>query len=107
MAGVQQVQIDIGQIPQIGGRSFYRKEDVAFTPDDERGWLLRAEKFLPLWIERDIGAVVVKEIELDQVGVGPCQEVQVHVPGVGTDLSRIAVSMQVNALHAIRLQECL
>jgi hypothetical protein len=54
---------------QIGFSAFPSEEDVILTPKDDRLWLLLLEKGLPLRIERNIRAVVVKEIQLDSPAV--------------------------------------
>ena len=64
MAGVEQVQLRVGQVLEIGLGAWRREDHVVPTPDDERRRASLAEEPLELRIQIYVGAVVIEEIEL-------------------------------------------
>src|SRR4030095_5690099 len=79
--------------------------DVVFAPKDERLRLPLPEERLPLRIQVDVGAVVVEEVDLNLACIGALEEMQIHVPAVGADPLRIAVSVCVDKLDPVELEE--
>src|SRR5262249_33725801 len=67
VAGIEQVKLRLRKISEIGCRPRRREDWLFLPPEDKDGWLTRGEVLLPLRIERRIGPVVQKEIELDLV----------------------------------------
>src|ERR1700733_7574989 len=65
MPCIEHVCLDILQIAAVWRSTLGREDKVILSPDNERGWLELAENLLKGWIERYIGAVVIKQIELN------------------------------------------
>jgi len=86
---VDQMQLRIWQVTLVGLRAIDDEDLVVLAPNDERRRLMGAEIRLPLRIERNIGAVVVEEIELDFLVAGPIEACLVHRPRIRADKRRI------------------
>src|ERR1700704_1516296 len=105
VAGVEPMHLGVGQDFQEGLAALLREEDVRLAPEDDRLRLPLLQECLPLRIERDVGAVVVEEVELNLLGVRAFQEVVVHVPVVGADLRRVRMAVQIDRLYGVWLEE--
>ena len=60
MPGIEQVELEVIQIPFVGICTFGRKDVVVLAPDDQGRWLILAELGLPRRIVRDIVLVVIE-----------------------------------------------
>ena len=60
---------------------------------------------MPGRVQRGVGSVVVEQVELHAMGVGPGEEERVHVPVVGADQADVRVSGRVDGLHGVGLKE--
>ena len=52
VAGIEQVELNILQVPLVGMRSLGRENLVVLAPDDQRRWLMFAEVSLPRRVKR-------------------------------------------------------
>ena len=89
VTGVEEMKIDVVQIPFVRISSFCREDVVVFTPNNQRRRLISSKVFLPFRIQGYIGTVAVKHSQLDLIVFRPCQMLQINVPVVRTDLQRI------------------
>src|SRR5512134_137145 len=67
MSGVEEVKLDLLQVPLIGMRAIRREDLVVLAPHNQRRRLMRAEIRLDGGIQRQVGAVVVEHIQLNLV----------------------------------------
>jgi len=74
VACVEQVQFRVGQVAPERLCPGDGEERVVLSPYDERGRLVSAEVGLPIPVERYVGGVVVKKIQLDGVVPRPVQQ---------------------------------
>src|SRR5918996_296891 len=105
VAAVEHVQLSLGKVAQVRLPAFGGEEDVVLSPQDQRLRPALAQERLPLRIELDVRSVVVEEIELHLAGARALEEVEVHIPVVGADPIRVAVSVRVDELDPIELEE--
>ena len=70
-AGIKPVHLRFCKNREISFPALASEKNVVLTPKDDCVRLLLFEKRLPLGIKRNIGAVIVKEIQLDLACVGP------------------------------------
>ena len=74
MARVEQMQLGLGQVAQIGARTVGGEDLVVLAPDDQRRRLLFAEELVEARIEVDVGSVVIEQIELNLHVAGSIQQ---------------------------------
>src|SRR5262245_40291776 len=96
----------MGKILQIRLAALAREEDVVLSPEDDRLGLLLSEELLPLRVELYVRPIIIEKVELDPSRVGPIEIMQIHVPVVWTDELRSAVTVSVDQLDRVGLQEC-
>src|SRR5262249_19066590 len=99
------MQLGLGEVAQVRPPAFGSEEDVILPPEDQRLRPALAQEGLPQWIQLDVGAVVVEEVELDLAGARTLEEMEVHVPVVGADLLGVAVPVRVDELDPVELEE--
>jgi hypothetical protein len=85
VTGLQPVHLRLRQVFEIGFTACRRKENITLAPKDNGLWLMPLQERLPLAVKFHIGPIIVKEVELDTLGIGTRQKVVVHVPVVGTN----------------------
>src|SRR5688500_1667062 len=83
LAGVEEVELDVLEVPPIRVGALGGEDLVVLAPDDERRRLMAAEVGLPPWVERRVRTVAVEELQLDLLVAGPIQQVLVDEPVVG------------------------
>src|ERR1700733_14912953 len=92
----------VWQSLQIGFSALPGKENIVLSPEDDGLGLLLFEECLPRWVEADIGAVVVKEIQLDLTAVWLLQSrEEVRVPIVRADQLGQFRPMQIDSFHRV------
>src|SRR5580698_3074063 len=89
MPRIEHVGLKILQIAAVGRSTRSREDKVILAPDNQRGWLELAEEFLKGRIERHIGAVVIKQIELNLVVAGAIQAKLVQRPSRGVQKTSV------------------
>src|SRR4051812_821002 len=95
VARVEQVELCVGQIAQVGARALRGEDDVVLSPDDKGGRAAGTEEGLKLRIESDVRAVVFEEIKHDLVDAGAVEEGLVVYPRVGGDARQVAHAVDV------------
>ena len=105
MAGRQSVHFGIGQILEERFATFGREKGVILAPEYDRLRLLFPKESLPHRIEFDVGAVVIKEVELHPASVRALHEGEVGFPVVRADQFRILRAVQVHSLDCVVLEE--
>ncbi len=103
--GVEQVEVDILQVPLIGISALGGEDRIVFTPYDEGRRLIFPEVSLPAGILRRISAVAMEQLQLDSIVPGAVHEKRVHVPAVGTDRLRVPHAIDVLPFGGFRRQE--
>ena len=86
---IEEVQLRVRHVAQVGGGAGLGEEDVALAPDDQGRGAMVAQELLPGRVERHVLAVVIQQVEVGPVGAGPGQEEEIRIPGVGADLRGI------------------
>jgi hypothetical protein len=76
MTRIQPVHFRVGKILEIGLTAFAREEDVILSPEDDCLRLLLSQERLPLRIKLYVGAIAVKEIELNAPCIGPIKKMR-------------------------------
>jgi hypothetical protein len=92
---VEQVQLGVRQILQVGARTLRREDHVVLAPHDQRRRLPLAEELLELRIQRGIRAVVVEEIELNLDVAGTIEQRLILDPGARIDTRAIRNAVEV------------
>src|SRR6185369_2568876 len=105
VAGSQPVHLGLRQIPQVRFASFASEEDVLLAPENDRLGLSLPQERLPFGIQLDVGAVVVKQVELHPLGIWTLHEAPVGFPVVRADKLRVLGSEQVDAFDGVALQK--
>ncbi len=90
VAGVEEMQLGVGKILEIGEGAGRREDVVVLSPDDERGRTALAEELLEARVEVDVSAVVVEEVELELDVSGTVEPRLVVRPRRGIDARGIA-----------------
>src|SRR5215831_4681876 len=89
MPRIDQVQLRFWNILSIGLGSLNGEERVVLSPENQYSRLPVAEVLVPAVIERDIGLIVVKEIELNCSVPWTIEEVLVHRIRIRADSVKI------------------
>lgn len=105
MARVQHVKLKVFQIALVWMRPLFREDVVPFAPDDQRRRLVFAKVFLPLWIERRVRAVAVKQLELDLLVPRTVEQELVVNPVIGRNGLWISDPVGVLPLGCLKRQE--
>src|SRR5215468_10166457 len=85
MTGIQPVHFSVRKVFQVRLTALPSEEDIVLSPENQRLGLLLAEKILPLGVELNIRAVIVKKVHLHTARIGARHETKNHVPVVGAD----------------------
>ena len=85
MAGVEQVKLEVSKIPFIRMRAIGWKDKVVLAPDYKRRRLTISEPLLYLGVERQVGPIVIENVQLDIVAARPVKERLIVRPVVGRD----------------------
>ena len=80
VTGVEQVEIDILEIPLVGFGAFTGEDIVVLSPGNQRRWLVASKVGLPLGIQRRVGSVAVEKLDLDVLVAGSIQQKLVVEP---------------------------
>src|SRR5207249_391021 len=110
MSRIEHVGLDLFQIAAIRRSTLRRENKIVLSPDDERRWLEVAKELLKSRIQRHIGTVVIKQIELDFVISWPIKAKLVQHPRSGIQQARILYAILVLPLCRLRVHqetECL
>ena len=70
MPGVEQVKLSFGQVTLICFRPLYGEERIVLSPHDQRARLTGAEVPVPSVVEREVGVVIVEQVQLYRVVSG-------------------------------------
>src|SRR5580704_1469841 len=84
---IEQVKLSFWQITLIRFRSLYGKERIVLSPKDQGARLAGTEVLVPSVVERDVGAIIVEQVELDRVISRAVEEGLVKRPIVWTNPS--------------------
>ena len=105
MAGIEEVDLGIGEVAQVGAGPRLGEEGVVAAPNDEGGRLLLAQPLLPGRVELDVAVVVQRQGDLRLLAARLVEEVLVEGPPVGGDqLRRTGALLVLPAGHG-QLQE--
>ena len=85
MSGVEQVHLGGGHVFAEGHRAGHRERQVVLAPHHQGRRLPLAEIRLPLRVGRDVGPIVVEQVELDVYYAGPGEKRVLALPGVWVD----------------------
>src|SRR5215467_8576835 len=100
--GVETMDFSLREVGQVRIASLGREEHVVLSPKDQRFRLTRAQELLPLGIQRNVGAIVVEQVEMQARRVWPLEEPNVRGPGVGAHELRALRAMQIDRLDGFR-----
>jgi hypothetical protein len=92
MPAVEEVQLRVGQVAQERPCARGGKDRVVRAPDDQRRRLVLAEEGLEARVKRDVGAIVVEEVELDLDVARPVEQRLVVDPVRRVDTGDVARS---------------
>src|SRR4051794_5288373 len=95
VAGIDEVQFSLRDIPLVGFRSFHREEWIVRSPDNEHARLFSAEVLVPIVVKRNVRLIVVKKVELNGVVAGAVEKELVERISIGADPSRVFDAMRV------------
>ena len=101
MAGVEEMKLQVGQIALVRMRAIGGENLVVLAPDDQRRRLMLAEISLDGGIERQVGPVVVEEVELDLVVARAIEQRLVVDPIVGRDAADVGDAVRVLELRRL------
>src|SRR5215472_13536874 len=90
VAGINQVQFSIVDIPSVCLSSVNGEERIVLSPENQHFWLPAAEVFMPAVIQRDVRLIVVKQIELNGGVPRTVQEELVDSVGIRADSVRVS-----------------
>src|SRR5215470_6556513 len=82
-----------------------KKEGIILSPDCQQGWLVFAEIFLKLRIERHVACIILKEIELHFVSIGTSQVKVVQGAAIRRDYAWVGDAMGVLEGRRFRLEK--
>jgi hypothetical protein len=89
VACIEKVKIGAGNVAKVCLRALDSEEGIVFAPDDEGFWLFLAEELMPLVIVREVGLVVMEQVELDCVIARPIEEMLVNGIRIGVNAGQI------------------
>ena len=89
VAGVEQMEFNVGVVLAVGLCAFDGEEGVVLAPDDQRGGLLGFEIIVPPGVEGDVASVILEQGELDLGVAGAIEQGLVGDPVAGIDARRI------------------
>src|SRR6185295_985107 len=102
VTSVETMDLGLREVGQVRIASFGREQHVALSPKNERFRLTLAQELLPLGVQRNVGAIVVEQVEVQARRVWPLQECNVRGPGIGTHELRAFRAMQIDRLDRFR-----
>jgi hypothetical protein len=102
VAAVEEVQFDLLEISDKSHGAARRKTFVVGTPNDQHRRLVRTKEGLELRIERDIGAIIVEQIELDLGIPWPVQQRLIVDPSRWVDAGDVTDAVDVLELCGFR-----
>src|SRR3984957_18090006 len=105
MSRVEEMQLGVRQVAQIGRRAVGRKNLVVLAPDDQRRRLPFAEERLKRRIKRDVGAIVEEEVELDVLVSGAIKQPLIVAPIVRIDARYVGHAVDILELCRFRRDE--
>src|SRR5919109_711582 len=95
VAGIEKMNLRVRDVALVGRGTGCDEDGIVLAPNDQRRRLALAEVGLPLRIQRDVGAVVIEQVELDLRVARAVEQRLVHRPGIG--------AYQRCVLHAVRV----
>src|SRR6266850_89453 len=105
MSRVKKLNPGLRNIPLERLRTSRQKERIVFAPDSQERWLIPAEVFLKLGIQRHVVRVVLEKIELHIVGPRTSQIKVVERTTVGRYQTQVGDTMRVLERGRFRLEE--
>src|SRR6516165_3587793 len=93
-----------GQIRQISFSSLASEKDIVLRPENDRLGLSLPEKSLPLRIKRNVGSVVVKEVQMYASSICPLQGGEVRIPVIRANQLWDRRTMKVDRLNRFQLK---
>src|SRR5262249_34711516 len=99
VTGVEQVELQVLQITFVRFRARRRKNEIVFSPHDQRRRLVLTEVSLPLRVKWRGRAVVVEELQLNIVVAGAIELILVGSPRVGADVLDVSYAVRVLPLR--------
>src|ERR1700722_18968024 len=105
MTRIEHVCLDVLQIATVGRSTRSREDNVILPPDNQRGRLELTEKLLKGRVEGNIGAVVIKQIELNLGVAWPIQTELVQHPGGGVQKACIVRAILVLPLGGLEVHQ--
>ncbi len=102
MGGIEEIELCFGKIAKTRMRALFREDLVIFAPDDQRRRLAVAEECLELWMERQVGAVVVEQVELDILVPRQGEQRLVVHPVVGAGAGQVLDSIGILEFGRLR-----
>ncbi len=106
MARVEPNQPSVRQIAQVRFRPCRNKERIVPAPDDQRSGPMRAECRMPGLVGRNIGLVVLQQIELGQINARAVQQGLVDGPVIGADRCGVAGADQILEFCCSGCEDC-
>src|SRR4029077_9420780 len=94
-----------GDIPLERFGAGWEKEGIILSPDRQQWWLVFAEIFLELRIERHVACIILKEIELHFVSIGTSQVKVVQGAAIRRDYTWVGDAMGVLESRRFRLEK--
>ena len=85
MPGIEEVKLEVRQVPLVGIRAFGGKDVVVCTPDNQGRGLKLPEIGLPFGIGRRVRSVVEEQFELNLLVALAIKELLIDNPGIGAD----------------------
>ena len=74
MAGLEEADLSIGEVPFEGFSPRRQKERIVLAPDRQKWWAMLPEILLEGGIERDVAGVVEEEIQLNLIVPGASEK---------------------------------
>src|SRR5262245_12996238 len=102
---VIKMHLRLGKIPLERFGAGWKKEGIILSPDSQQWWLIFAEIFLELRIERHIACIIPKEIELHFVSVGTSQVKVVQRAAIRGNYTWVGDAMGVLEGRRFRLEK--
>ena len=83
------MEFEVSEVAFIGVSTVGREDEVVFPPDDQCRRLMLAQVLLHLRIERQIGSVIVEDVELNIIVAGSVKKWLVMGPVIRRDAARV------------------